>query len=336
MLVIEMLRRYGVMSQARLKEYCDLQASTISYLVNDLKKCGLIKDAEQEQREGKVGKPGNLLALNNDMASFLGLYVEDNWIDTYWIGIDGRILEYKREKYGENSVESSIIETIQYNMSAHGSIKGIGVAVKGIVQTDGTIKSGKRYGNWDGKDAWNFEGLANDLKKQFSEIPFIVENDANCAAELFHYNTKRIYSNCVTYLLNQMPFGIGCGLILCGQLYRGGNGSAGEIFEKGGLMRSLAGDRNAGQQNTETMIQAVMPHILTTGYLLNPNCIVLTGSCFEKITDQELELIRKMLEDVPVKVEILSGQDLLNPAQGAALFAIDRYAADLVGEVTQR
>ena len=101
-------------------------------------------------------------------------------------------------------------------------------------------------------------------------------------------------------------------------------------------MRSLAGDRNAGQQNTETMIQAVMPHILTTGYLLNPNCIALTGSCFEKITDQELEIIRKMLEDVPVKVEILSGQDLLNPAQGAALFAIDRYAADLVGEVTLR
>ena len=330
--VIEMLRRHGAMSQARLKEFCGLQASTVSYLVNDLKQCGLIRDAEQEQREGKVGKPGSLIELDNEMASFLGIYVEDDWIDAYWIGVDGKILEYKRKEFGDVPVVESIFQTIHTNLERHGNIKGIGVAVKGIVYADGTIKSGNR----NREEAWNFEGVVNEVKSRFADIPIIVDNDANCAAELFNYNTKHIYSNSITYL-NQTPFGLGCGLTIDNRIYRGTTGSAGEVFEKSELMAELAGSVQRGNvYDAERIIQIIMPHILAAAYLLNPGCIVITGSYFENMPEEELVRIRGDLKNTPVPVEILAGKSHLNPAQGAALLAIDTYVRNLIEEVTRR
>ena len=38
--------------------------------------------------------------------------------------------------------------------------------------------------------------------------------------------------NVVLYVLNDIPFGIGCGLIMDGNLYRGKQGAAGEFFLK--------------------------------------------------------------------------------------------------------
>ena len=330
--LIEMLRRYGAMSQARLKEFCGLQASTVSYLVNDLKQCGLIKDADQEQREGKVGKPGNLIELNNEMASFLGIYVEDDWIDAYWIGVDGKILEYKRKEFEEVPVVESIFQTIYTNLKAHGNVKGIGVAIKGIVYADGTIKSGNR----NKEEAWNFEGVVNELKSRFSDIPIIVDNDANCVAELFNYNTKHTYSNSITYLLNQTPFGIGCGLTIENKIYRGTTGAAGEIFERSDLMAELADSVRQGNiYDAEKIIQIILPHILASAYLLNPGCIVITGSYFENMPQEELIRVREKLKQVPTSVEILAGEDHLNPAQGVALLAIDTYVRDLIEEVTR-
>ena len=35
--IIELLRLYGSVPQSKLKQQCNLQASTVSYLVNDLR-----------------------------------------------------------------------------------------------------------------------------------------------------------------------------------------------------------------------------------------------------------------------------------------------------------
>ena len=49
--IITMFRRHGGLTQARLKEFTGLQASTVSYLVGDLKRSGILLDNGQEQWE---------------------------------------------------------------------------------------------------------------------------------------------------------------------------------------------------------------------------------------------------------------------------------------------
>ena len=73
-LIVEALQQLGPVAQIRLKEFCNLQASTVSYLINDLKQQNLVVDIGKEDTQGRVGKPGNMVGLNNREAAFLGMY----------------------------------------------------------------------------------------------------------------------------------------------------------------------------------------------------------------------------------------------------------------------
>lgn len=333
-LMIETLRRYGAMPQARLKEYCGIQASTVSYLVSDLRQAGLVKDSGQVQAEGKVGKPGNLLQLDNERASFLGLYLEDDWIDAYLIGIDGTTMDYEKVEFREMGIRETIFQLVGRKTSEWKQICGVGIAVKAIVHNDGTIRSDKRS---DGEGhTWNIAGLADELKAAFPGLSMVVENDANCAAELYCYETGCGTGSLVVYLLNQQPFGIGCGLMVGGRIFRGNTGSAGEYFEKNSKLRDL--EYHVGREGEATLrfVQAVTPHIQTTAYLLDPECIVLSGSCFKTLTGKEKEQMETLFAGNPVPVRVACGSQTLDPARGAALLAVNAYTAGLVEEVTMR
>ena len=67
--IIDVLRTRKVTTQAELKEICSLQASTVSYLINDLRTFNFIKDSGKAASSGrKVGKPGLAISLNNEAA----------------------------------------------------------------------------------------------------------------------------------------------------------------------------------------------------------------------------------------------------------------------------
>lgn len=333
--LLAVLRRYGPLTQARIKEYCGLQASTVSYLVNDLKSVDLIRTVGQEFQEGKVGKPGNVICLNNERASFLGLYVEDEWIDTYRIGIDGTTLSAAHVEFDGQSVKEAVVSAVAGELEQFPQLKGVGIAIKGIVRRDGTIQSGWRRGTGEAKSFWNFTGLREALEQTFPHIPIIIENDANCAAELYHYNVRGEQKNLVLYLLNQIPFGIGCGLILNGAIYRGNTGAAGEIFEKDAKFIGYADQLKRGEATAERFLPAMLPHILETAYLLDPECVVLAGSYLNDRTPDELEKLKTLWDNVPVPVVIAAGEDRLDPAKGAAHLVTDKYIEATIEEVMQ-
>ena len=75
------------MTQAHLKELMQLQGSTISYLVNDLRRQHLVKNSTKSIETVKVGKPGQLIELDNEYAYFLGIYLEETFFDAHVIGL---------------------------------------------------------------------------------------------------------------------------------------------------------------------------------------------------------------------------------------------------------
>lgn len=332
-MIIEMLRRYGAMTQARLKEYCSLQASTVSYLVSDLKQYGVIKDSGAEvQQQPKIGKPGNVIELDNSDSQFLGMYVEDEFIDVYLIGIDGKTINEERILMDGTSVKETVMRTVKKRISANPHISGIGIAIKAIVYKDGTVKSAQRSGPDKMRRNWSFSGLLSGLQRAYPQIPIIVENDANCIAELYNYNCKREKKDIVVYLMNKEPFGIGCGLLMDGRLYRGARGAAGEFSDSASVIKDIDIKNMDDRFFLETIIKYITPYVMGAAAFLDPECIVFTGSCLNGLVSYCEELI----SDISAKTGIpmtAESVDILNPAKGAALLVIDKYVSNLVNEV---
>lgn len=331
--VISTLRQYGAMTQARLKEYCGLQASTISYLSAELREMQLIRNSGLENQNGRVGKPGNIVELNNDLASFLGVYVEDSWIDIYLIGLDGTTLHSQRVPFEDNSVQESIFAVIVQQMQQHEEIHGIGVAIKAIVYNDGSIKSNLMSDSRRKRRNWNFAGLKDHLQEMYPEMPIVVENDANCAVELYRHNREQ-NQNVLVYLVNQNPFGVGCGMLINGRLFRGASGLAGEVFDRSEHFSKLAALAESDEGFIKKFIPALFPRILDSAYLLDPECIVLTGDCFDHLTEADEDSFAQLAKKSPVPVLIAAGEDKLNPAKGAALLVIDAFIQRIIEEVT--
>lgn len=101
-------------------------------------------------------------------------------------------------------------------------IKGVGLALGGIVNT----KKGVVY--WPQKQYSSYTYISIPLKdyleKKFG-FPVTIENDANSCVLAEHLINFSENKN-IIYMFS----GVGCGLIVDGQLYRGKDGGAGELF----------------------------------------------------------------------------------------------------------
>jgi hypothetical protein len=335
-LVIDTLRRHGALTQAQLKNHCHLQASTVSYLVRDLKARSLVEVSGLEQQDGRVGKPGSIIQLNNGRAQFLGVYVDDDMLHAYRIGLDGATLECDEVQFGDASVEQSVIGAIGARLAGNPQIMGIGVTIKAIVYNDGRIKSGTRHRQGRADESWDFSGLSDTLRDAIPGIPVLVENDANSAAELYHYENRLKNGSVVVYLLNKTPFGIGCGIMINGVIYRGARGAAGEYFEKDSKVRGISAVIHDEDDFVGRFIPAILPHIQQTAYLLDPQLIVLSGSYLENLRPESVAAVSAMTANVPAPVALATGEGQLNPAKGVALLATNHFINRFVEEVSRQ
>ncbi len=334
--IIGALRCGGAMSQSRLKDCCGLRASTVSYLVRDLKACGLVKDLGRALGNGKAGKPGSIVALNNDLASFLGIYAEDDRLDALVVGIDEATLDERHVRFEEFRVEEAIFSTIRQTLERYPNIRGVGVAIKAMVLDDGTIRSGRRHDAAGGESFWHFSGLRERLGDAFPQMLIAVENDANCAAVRFHYQNRRETQNLIVCLLNRDPFGIGCGLLVNGCLFRGASGAAGEFYDGDKRLRGLAESLFGGEDFIERFVPAILPRVMDAVCLLDPERVVLAGSFFDGLGEAGRMAVEKAFKASPAPVSVMGGIRELSPAKGAALLVTDDYIAAFIEEVKKR
>jgi hypothetical protein len=276
-----------------------------------------------------------MLALNGKAIQILGIYVEDDLLRIHRIGLDGKTYSSENKSFDGEHVLEAVCGVIKEQLGQIPTLEAIGLAIKGIVFNDGTIRSGLRHSP-SGDEAWNFLGLTDALQQQFPHIPILVENDANCAAALYHYENCLRDTNLVAYLLNKVPFGIGLGLVMPGGGYRGANGAAGEYFDQDAKIRQLAKGLQTEEDFVSQFIPAILPHIFQTSYLIDPDCIVLSGTFFESLKPESLTTLETIFQALPVPVHIASGEHRLSPAKGAALLATNNFISSFIEEVTKR
>jgi predicted NBD/HSP70 family sugar kinase/biotin operon repressor len=228
--VIQALRRHGVASRAQIARITGLSRTTVSSLVTDLQRSGLIVEREGDEQQGaQVGRPPVLIALSPSAGAAVGIDFGHSHIA---IAVGDLAHTVLAERWHEVDVDHQAVEgldaaaeLVDAALSEAGverdDIIGIGMGLPGpISATHQTVGSTSILPGWVGVNG------AREMERRLG-VPVSVENDANLGALAEHVWGAGRGADDMAYI--KASSGIGAGLVIGGRLHRGVGGTAGEI-----------------------------------------------------------------------------------------------------------
>nr|WP_320197978.1 ROK family transcriptional regulator [Agrobacterium sp. rho-13.3]MDX8306169.1 ROK family transcriptional regulator [Agrobacterium sp. rho-13.3]MDX8307500.1 ROK family transcriptional regulator [Agrobacterium sp. rho-13.3] len=229
--VINHLRRKGAASRAEIAEFCGVTPAAVSMMVRDLIKRGII--IEGARRHGGRGAPHIDLMLQSNVGYALGVHANHYSLTLTLLDFCGkRIGEHRLEgpyktfydiQTTIDGVKTSLLASCDVDESL---LLGAGIAMPTRFRHGATgLDLAEEVISWAGSD------LASSLNAKLG-CAVLIENDANAAAmgELALGNAAEHDNFAYLYLSE----GIGSGIIIDKELYRGSLGNAGEV----GALRS--------------------------------------------------------------------------------------------------
>jgi predicted NBD/HSP70 family sugar kinase len=219
-LVINLLRREAPLSRAQIARRTGLAPSALGRLVRALLEEGILREIGKSVPS--TGRPGTLLELDHGYASSIGIKVERSRILGARVDVLGEILQRTEARFDAGDGFGRVLELLKRTIVGllDGRILGVGVCISGFV--DPLTGTNVYSPILDWHDAPIGEALSASL-----ELPVIVENDVNALAlaESLH-GAGRSFRHFICITVGE---GIGAGIILGGELFRGAFGGAGEL-----------------------------------------------------------------------------------------------------------
>lgn len=225
--ILEVIRKNGPISRTDISKITELNIVTVSNYVNHYIKKGLVVEGELDESTG--GRKPVLVELNPKAGYIVGVGL--NMLSTVGVLVDleiNVIAELKHERIPENSEQvidnmvdmaAEIIEKAEIDRSR---IVGVGVGVPGIIDERGrTIRWPQSLGE---KDISVCLSIKDTFEKRLN-IPTFVENDANAAV----LGEKWLGLDRDVRHMVYMFSGVGAGVLINGEIYRGATGAAGEL-----------------------------------------------------------------------------------------------------------
>ncbi|OKP90719.1 ROK family transcriptional regulator [Paenibacillus sp. P32E] len=222
-IILHTIRMQSPVSRARVSEMTGLNKATVSNLVAEL--CGQELVTEAGPGESSGGRKPLMLHFNSKAGSVIGIELQVKQLKAVLCDLDGSILhELDRQlevhdlPYVLDKMKSMISELIAAAPSSPYGIVGIGVGVPGMVDEHGVVLFAPNLG-------WEMVDLRGILEQSF-EVPVTIDNEANAGAQgELNFGAARD----VRHLLYiSAGSGIGSGIIIGGELYKGARGYAGE------------------------------------------------------------------------------------------------------------
>lgn len=225
--ILEVIRKNGPISRTDISKVTELNIVTVSNYVNHYIKKGLVVEGELDESTG--GRKPVLVELNSKAGYIVGVGL--NMLSIVGVLVDleiNVIAELKVERPPENSenviermveIASEIIAKAEIDKD---KIVGLGVGVPGIIDERGrTIRWPQSLGE---KDLSVCLSIKDTFEKRLN-IPTFVENDANAAV----LGEKWLGLDRDVRHMLYMFSGVGCGILVNGEIYRGATGAAGEL-----------------------------------------------------------------------------------------------------------
>ncbi|RFB15333.1 ROK family transcriptional regulator [Bacillus sp. HNG] len=223
-LVLQLIIEKEPISRADIAQVSGLNKTTVSTLVTELLEEDLIFESGPGVSSG--GRRPVILHFNKDAGYAIGVDIGVNYVLSVLTDLKGNILIEKNQTVTRTSyatimsvVQGMIQSLIAEMPKSRYGIVGIGVGVPGIVNNEGAILLAPNLG-------WSNIQFKEDLEKLYN-VPVIIENEANAGAVGEQQFGAGQDQDNILYI--SAGIGIGVGIIVNKELYKGKNGFSGEM-----------------------------------------------------------------------------------------------------------
>lgn len=197
-----------------------LSQATVTEVTRELVDTGLVEVVHQGPSSG--GRPPLLLGIVAGAAQALGVKISADHLDLVRVSLDGEILATDSQPFDPHA--DGALDAIAGSLAAlvptGGTAKllGIGLGVPGLVDGHGNVEA-PIFG-------WHDFPLGPTLRQRL-RLPILIDNDVNTLAVAERlYGRGRGIDHFLTVTIGR---GVGLGIIIGGDVYRGWLGGAGEF-----------------------------------------------------------------------------------------------------------
>lgn len=224
--ILDCLRTENTLSRAGLAGKTGLNPSTVSNIINELLQEGLVR--ETELLPSVTGRPGRLLELDPNGGCAVGIEINVDYLSVILTDFRANILWRCRIPSDPETPQETILkgaeDLIRQALEAPAALGlrplGIGVGVPGLVDLhSGSLKLAPNL-------KWRDVPVRQLLDSRFP-LPVYVENEANAGAlGEYYFGAARGVEN---FIYLSAGIGLGGGILIKGQLFRGSHGYASEV-----------------------------------------------------------------------------------------------------------
>lgn len=244
------LHQFGRLSRADLARKLGLNRSSSGHIIASLTADGLVREVDVD-RVARVnphaGRPGIMLELVPDAVFFVGVEIGVEHISVVEVDLASRIISSRIEPFAGPAIDVATAIRRAVDMafesippSRRSRCQGLGIATPAQMDRHGFVRLAPLLG-------WENVQLAELLRDMLPiSVPVATENDANAFAIGATYGRSELHTGVTLFLV--MESGVGGGIVVNGNLFRGAHGLAGEV----GHLR--IGDASDPSRNLEQII----------------------------------------------------------------------------------
>ena len=242
--ILEILRRRGPVSRPDISKEMGINVVTISNYIDEFIKQNLVYEKDFDVSEG--GRRPVLLDLNPRAGFVVGVGLNLTNMVGLLVDLKGNIItknQILRPRSSAKEISESLLgivrEVLRRSKEYASGIKGIGIGIAGLINKQtGSVLWPQEAGH-DCTYASVDLPLRDLLEKEFN-LPVSIENDATSACFGEHWMGLEMGFKNVLYMFS----GVGCGIMINGEVYRGAQGYPGEV--------SIYNNNEEGRFNCET------------------------------------------------------------------------------------
>jgi len=224
--VLESIKRNGPVSKADISKITKLNIVTVSNYVNAFIEKGLVIEKGLDVSSG--GRRPTMVELNPKANCVIGIDLGVNNIIGILTDLDAKVLAKEKAPRPRDSAEkvvNAVVNLIGKLIKApdvdSNKISGVCIGASGVIDREaGTVRCTEGV-------ASIYVPINNILEQKFG-ISTIIEHDATTAA----YGEWSLGLGAEARVMLYMYSGVGCGIIINGEIYHGVSGTAGEVSLK--------------------------------------------------------------------------------------------------------
>ena len=224
-------------TQSEISAILEVDKSTVSRNLSPLLKEGIVEKVAEIDPGPSGGRKADVFSINDSWKYFIGIGIEQGEIFGVLTNFAGKSVAStsKMINIDAENIVDVISEVVEDFMEMKNNILGIALGVPGVVDNEaGVIILSESLGLRDFP-------LEEVLERRFRKKCYI-ENDSNAAVARC-FSRPMFYGMNVLYFLLSLPFdlsnyvGLGVGIAIDGEIYRGSNLLSGETPLKVALMK---------------------------------------------------------------------------------------------------